>query len=303
VASDTAHRAPAVLETGWLPTTPIGDTVLRRFIVHHAECVASVAETHGGRVLRRPEVVAADLGRPGGMSNSALLLQPLGVRASASEPAGGDPLGVRASASEPAGGDTVDGTGIVTDVARWYAAGGQGDVLLWSPWPTPDLRAHGWHLVGHPPLLIRQPGGPLPGAATDVTVTEVSDAAGVDEFSRVLVDGFPLDDLRPYRPGVLFDGRLRRDPRWRLWLAAVDGRTVAGGALFVEHDLAQLALAATLPEARGHGAWYALVRARLLAGGDLMSAGIFGDLSRPGIERLGYLPITRFTLWRRDRHI
>lgn len=272
VVSDTAAHPAAVLETGWLPTTPPGDTLLRRFILHHAECVASVADAHGGRVLRRTDVVAADLGRPGGLSNAAVLLQPL-----------------------------IDDSGTVADLERWYAAGGHGEVLLWSPWPTPDLRAHGWELEGHPPLLIRQPGGPLPPGRGDVVVTEVTDAAGVDDVCRAIVDGFPLDDLRPYRSGTLFDDRLRQDPRWRLWLATIAGRPVAGAALFVEHELAQLALAATLPEARGHGAWYALVRARLLAAGDALSVGIFSDASRPGIERLGYLPITRFTLWRRSR--
>jgi hypothetical protein len=273
VVSDAATQPAAVLETGWLPTTPISDTILRRFTLHHAECMASVATTHGGRVLRRPDVVAADLGRPGGLSNSAVLLQPL----------------------------TDIGTGTVVDVERWYAAAGHGDVLLWSPWPTPDLRGRGWRLEGHPPLLIRRAGGPPPPARDDVVVTEVTDATGVDDFSRLLVDGFPLRDLQPYRWGALFDDRLRHDPRWRLWLAAIAGRPVAAGALFVEHGLAQLALAATLPQARGRGAWHALVRARLLAAPDLMSCGIFGDLSRPGIERLGYLPITRFTLWRRSR--
>ena len=271
VNSDTAPPPSTVLETGWLPTTPIGDTVPRRFMLHYAACMSSIATAHGGRVLHRPDVIAADLGRPGGLSNSAVLLQPL-----------------------------IDGADTVADVERWYADG-HGDVLLWSPWPTPDLRGRGWQLEGHPPLLVREAGGPAPPARDDVVVAEVTDATGVDDFSRLMVDGFPFGDLQPYRSGSLFDDRLRRDPRWRLWLAAVDGRHVAAGALFVEHGLASLALAATLPQARGRGAWYALVRARLLAAPDLMSCGIFSDLSRPGIERLGYLPITRFTLWRRSR--
>jgi hypothetical protein len=29
--------------------------------------------------------------------------------------------------------------------------------------------------------------------------------------------------------------------------------------------------------------------------------GVFSDMSRPGAEALGFLPITRFTLWHRPR--
>lgn len=272
VTDGTVGRTPTTdLETGWRATTALDDTIVRRFALHEAELMASVASAHGGRVLRRPDVVAADLGRPSGLFNSAVLLAP--------------PVG-----------DTV------TDITAWFDADGHGEVLLWSPVPTPDLRALGWRLEGHPPLLIRQARGPLPAAPDGVVVTEVTDAAGVDEFSRVVVDGFPFADLQPYRQGRLLDDRLLRDRRWRLWLAEISGRPLAAGALFVEHGLAQLALAATLPAARGHGAWYALVRARLLAASDLLSVGIFNDASRPGVERLGYLPITRFTLWRRARH-
>jgi len=260
------------LETGWLATTPLGDTLLQNFVVHHAACVASVATVHGGRMLRRDDVVAADMGRPGGLYNSAVLLQPL-----------------------------IDDVRVVADVEAWYDGQGRGEVLLWSAWPTPDLTARGWVLEGHPPLLIRPPGGSLPAAARDVAVDPVTDDTQLDDFGRIVVDGFPLPELQPYRTHALFDGRLLNDPRWRLWLARIDGRPVSAGALFVEHGLAQLSLAATLPSARGRGAWYALVRTRLQAASGLTSVGIFSDDSRPGIERLAFLPITRFTLWRRDR--
>ncbi len=268
MAAIGTHR----LETGWLPTTPLGDTLVHDFVVHHAACTASVAAAHGGRVLRRPDVVAADMGRPSGLYNSAVLLQPL-----------------------------VGDVRTVADLEWWYDHHGHGEVLLWSAWPTPDLTERGWVLEGHPPLMVRPPGGRLPPEAGGVTVRSVADDGRLDDFCRVMVDGFPLTELRPYRASSLFDGRLFRDPRWRLWLAEIDGRPVGAAALFVEYGLAQLSLAATLPEDRGRGAWYALVRARLQAAAGLTSVGIFSDNSRPGIARLGYLPIIRFTLWRRDR--
>jgi hypothetical protein len=35
--------------------------------------------------------------------------------------------------------------------------------------------------------------------------------------------------------------------------------------------------------------------------GGLPSASLFSDMSRAGAERNGFLPISRFTLWRRPR--
>jgi hypothetical protein len=263
--------ASAGLETGHADTTPIGDTVHRRFMVHLAACMTSVAEAAGGRVLRRPWGVATDLGRPSGLYNSAVLSRPLW--------------------------EAPDAVG---ECEAFYAHG-TGEVLLWSPWPTPDLAARGWHLVGHPPMLWRTAGGALPGRAADVTVAEVTDAPALDAAGRVIVEGYPLTGLLPYRSGALLPPGLLDDPRWRLWVARRHGRPVSAAALFVDHGIAQLALAATLPAARGRGAWYALVRERLLAAPGLPSAGIFSDHSRPGVERLGYLPIVRFTLWSRPR--
>jgi hypothetical protein len=260
------------LETGWLPTTPLGDTLIHDFVIHHAECIASVAAAHDRRVLRRPDAVAADLGRPSGFFNGAVLLQPLDA-----------------------------GSTVVSDLESWYRREGRGEVLLWSAWPTPDLTARGWRLEGHPPLMIRPPGGPLPPAGRDVTVRRVARDTHLDDFCRIVVDGFPLPELQPYGSAALIDRRLLRDARWQLWLAEIAGRPVGAAALFVEHGLAQLSLAATLPAARGRGAWYALVRARLQAAARLISAGIFSDDSRPGIARLDYLPITRLTLWRLPR--
>lgn len=259
--------------TGWEPGLPPEDTVLRRFLLHLAEYYASAAAAAGAPTVRRPEMVVADLRRPSGFFNSAVLLQP------------------------PA----PDRWDSVLETVDEAFAGGTGDAYLWSAWPTPDLRPRGWQLMGHPPLLVRQPGGLLPPAAPGLEIREVRDPAGLEDWAGVAVDGFPLDELSPYRPGSLLDERILRDRRWRFWVGYEDGWPVSIGTLFVSHGLAQLALGVSLPRARGRGFWYALVRERLRAETGLLSGGVFSDDSRPGIERLGYLPIVRLTLWHRPR--
>lgn len=69
---ETATR----LEDGWGLTTPVGDTLLRRYVLNLAAFHEAVARAMGGRTLCRDDVVAADLGHPAGLYNSAVLLRP-----------------------------------------------------------------------------------------------------------------------------------------------------------------------------------------------------------------------------------
>lgn len=129
---ETATR----LEDGWGLTTPVGDTLLRRYVLNLAAFHEAVARAMGGRTLCRDDVVAADLGHPAGLYNSAVLLRPP---------------------------ERLDN--LVMELESFYDGHGCGDVELWSAWPTSDLTGRGWELEGHPPLLVR-PAGPAPGSVT-----------------------------------------------------------------------------------------------------------------------------------------
>jgi len=265
------------LTTGWEPPADLAadDTVLRQFVLQLAESSASVAGAGGGVVLRTDRFVLADSGRPAGYFNSVVLLQPLpfaGWRSTMDD--------IEQSLSGP---------------------DARGDAYLWSAWPTPDLRDHGWELVGHPPVLVRQPGGPLPAPSPDLRVSRVRTAQDLRAWEQVAVDGYPFDELQPLRPGGLIDPAILADPRWSFWVGYEDDRPVTIGGLFVSSGFAYLGLGVTVPEARGRGYWYAMVRERLQVAPGLVSGSMFSDLSRPGIQRLGYLPITRLTAWRRRR--
>jgi hypothetical protein len=263
------------LTTGWEPLAdlPVGDTVVRRFLHHLAEFFSSAAEAMGGTAVRDDDLAVSNPGRPADLMSSAVLLAP------------------------------VDGLHGWADLLHRVEVASKRDrpaaTYLWSAWPTPDLTGDGWVLVGHPPMLVRQPGGVVPGAQP-LDVRRVTDAAGVDDWSRVAVEGYPMPDLLPYRSGALLDERVLDDPRWRLWVGYDEGVPVSVGTLFVAHGFAQLALGVTRRSHRGRGFWHAMLRERLLAEPELLSGSVFSDDSRQGIERLGYLPVTRFTLWRRS---
>lgn len=163
---------------------------------------------------------------------------------------------------------------------------------------TPDLRRFGWELEGAAPA---DPAGAVSSArSADLIIEEVTDGR-VRDWDRSPFDGFPFHELQPLRSGSPVDERVLADQRLRLWVGYQDDRPVCIGTLFVDSGLAHLVLGVTLDDARRLGYWTAMARQRLLAAPDLPAAAVFSDMSRPGAQALGFLPITRFTLWRRPR--
>lgn len=264
------------LTTGWETDLDVGDTVLRRFVVHLGDYYSSVADLTGSRWYADADLCVVDPARPLSYFASALIRRP---------------------PAPDAWNDVLDRLEAVVV----GSADGRGTVYCWSPWPTPDLRPRGWTLTGHPPLLVRGLGGPVPAPSIGLAIREVRDERALADWERVAVEGYPMPDLVPYRPGALFDRRILGDRRWRLWVGYDGDEPLAIGTLYVAHGFAQFALAATMAKARRRGAWSGLVRERLLAAPDVLVGGVFSDDSRPGMERLGFLPIVRFTLWQRDR--
>jgi hypothetical protein len=263
------------LTDGWEPDLPVADTLLRRFLFNLAAFHEVPVAAAGGRVLRRDHLTAADLGRPAAMHNAATLLRPLPFD--------------RAS-------ETLD------EVEGFFDGHGSGEAYLWSAWPTPDLRPRGWVLEGHPPLLLRTPGAaPVPPVPPGLRVERVAAVDALRDWERVAVDGFPYRELQPYRPGTLLHERVLADGRLRLWVGYEDDRPVCVGSLFVAEGVATFSLGVTLAEARRRGYWAAMAAVRLVEEPGLPAVGVFSDMSRPSAEAIGFLPLTRFTLWHRPR--
>jgi hypothetical protein len=261
------------LTTGWKRDVAVDDTLLRRFLYHHAALDAAFTLAGGGRTLDADDVSMADLGRPGGYFNGAVLLAP------------------------PADWDDVLGR------IGCFFRGGRGQACLWSAWPTPDLRGYGWQLSGHPPLLIRPPlsTNPIASETSGPEVRSVSTVADLAGWERVAVDGYPLPDLQDAAAGVFAPAALLDDERLR-FLVGLDGdRPVAAAVSFTSHGIGSLAYGTTLAADRRRGFWRRLAIQRLRATPDLWMTGVFSDFSRPGAEALGFVPILRLTLWILDR--
>lgn len=256
------------LTTGWEPDLDVGDTLVRRYLFHHADTAVAFTAAAGGRTLETADMVATHAGRPNAYWNGAVLLRP------------------------PADWSAV------LDAVDVFAGDGPGEVSLFSAWPTPDLGPRGWELSGHPPLLVRPPVDlvPLP-EAPPVDLRRVGSVDDLRRWEQVAVEGYPLPSSSPGVPGCLAPPALLDDDRLALWLGRRGDVAVHAGAAFTSRGLVSLAFGATRPEARRQGFWLRSAVERLQGAPHLWAAGVFSDLSRPGAERLGFVPVCRLTLW------
>ena len=256
------------LETGWLPDTPDDDTIVRGFTLAQAALDAEIAHAMGGRVDDDGEVALVDSSGPVPYFNQAVLLRPL---------------------SGP------DDPQLARIEAFFAASGGRPRTLL-SMWPTPDLSARGWTLIGHPAFCVRAPSVHAHVPAAGVTIEIVTTPEQLAIAESIAVDGYPMDELRGSPIGTLLPtSLLGTDVSCRI--GRVDGEPVAVALRHTAHGVVNLCLGATLPAARRRGVWQALVWARVDDAPELPAVAYTSDFSRPGFIRMGFLPITRFSLW------
>ena len=259
--------ADEILSTGWEPDVPPGDTLVRAGVLSLADRILHQARAMGRPVVADGRWIAVNLADTGLFSNAALLVAP---------PADWGWLGPALAAAIPPG----------------------RPALLLSPFPTPDLRPVGLILIGHPPFMVRPAGGAAPGGLEGTDVREVVDAAGLADFERTLIEGYPVPDMDPSAVPHLFPLGLLGGAS-RLYVAYVDGQPVATAAAHVAAGVNHVEFVATRAEHRGRGIGAAVTWAATISDPTLPAVLISSDDGRGVYESLGYLPIIRWTLWLR----
>jgi hypothetical protein len=265
------------LPAGWEPDTPITDSLLRRFLVNWTTSIEAYGMPLGSRSLRRDDLAAVDLGRPSVGNNVATLLAPIFPE------------------------DVDEVMSALDDFYTFTNGKTSGAVYLFSPWPTPDLRPHGWTLVEYQPLMLRPAGGTAPSFPPGLRIEEVRDEEGLRAFEIAIVRGFPIQELEGQAPGAAFSPDILSDDRQRLWVGWEGDRPVSAAATFVAAGINNVNLVATVPEARQRGYGAALTWRATLADPTLPALLIATDAGRPVYERIGYMSLFRFALWSRDR--
>ena len=260
------------LESGYGAGAPRGDNLLNDFVQGNADSYAALALERGDRVVEDEDfgLMLSDGGSPSSFGNVAVTRRPLS-----------DAEWVEASARMHA----------------FYAEQPGGDFMTFSGWSTPDLRAHDFGAIGHPPLMFRAP-APLESPAPDgFTVVAVDDDKTAGAFEFVLITGFPAPELDPGTRGRMIGLEQPAASGWRHYLGLVDGRPAATASAYVDEHHVHVDLVSTLPEFRGRGIGYAITAAATQAEMDRVAMLVASDLGRSVYRRMGYLTLSRFTLW------
>ncbi|MGW4896352.1 GNAT family N-acetyltransferase [Kitasatospora sp. NPDC004240] len=134
-------------------------------------------------------------------------------------------------------------------------------------------------------------------APAGLAIDEVTDADGLAEVERTVVEGFPLPARRPWIRGEALPPALLREPGVRAWLARRDGAP-AGACLTCEDGAATgLYWVTTLPEHRSRGIARAVLEAALAARPDRPAALVATRLGEPLYRKLGFAEVGRTHWW------
>lgn len=258
------------LVAGWEDDVDAGDSLLLAAVRNHVGQVRSLAAAGGWPALDVPGAVAACSGLPHPFANLALVGAPLL-----------DPAGEAALAALEA-----------------FASGHPGvPFLAFFPYGTPDLAGRGHRPVGHPPLMLRPPGGTAPEVAAGVTIAEVRDVDALATWERTVIDAYPVPELVDVGPGATFPPGLL-GTGWRFWLATdAEGQPLGTSAVFVDDRVQVVEFVAVAEPGRGRGVGAALTWVASTARPELPAMLVASDQGRPVYERLGYSTLLRFSLW------
>ena len=255
------------LTTGWEPDLARDDTLGRQAVLVHASWPVEVARSAGRPWRSGPHWAGGWIGDRGALTNPVVLTRP-----------------------------PADPAAVLAEVGQLFPP--EVPYLLLDPWPLPDLAGHGLVLLGHPPLMVRLPAAGPDRPHGSPEVREVRTAEELAEAERVLVEGYPMPELEPLRPGDLL-GPAILGGATRVWAARLDGEPVAVAAAHRHAGVTLVEYVATLPQARGRGAGAAVTWAATLAHPDEPAVLIASDDGRPVYERMGYLAVERWTAWLR----
>jgi ribosomal protein S18 acetylase RimI-like enzyme len=124
----------------------------------------------------------------------------------------------------------------------------------------------------------------------------VLDADTARDWESTLVRGYPLVELDPSNAGLLPAGALDAS-RWQHWVGYLHGAPVATASAIVGDHHVDVEFISAMPEVRGRGIGRAATAVATLAQPDRPAMLISSDDGRRVYERLGYVPLIRFTIW------
>ncbi len=255
------------LADGWGTSTPRDDNFTREYAEAQGDLAEALGQALSAPTLRTDDFVVLDRHLPFAFENIAVLLRPV------------------FDADDP----------VLGEIAHFFRPDDENTpFLVMSLTPLPSMTARGWSLIGHPPLMLRPPGSADPPTPAGVEIIPVRDAATLATFDHTLIEAFPVPEMRGRRS---YDEPILGLDNQRLWLGLLDGEPVATAGAWISETFVDVEWISVAPNARGRGVGEAMTWMPTLVDPELPAMLIASDLGRPIYERMGFLPISRLTLW------
>ena len=251
------------LTTGWEPDVPAEDSLLRAYVLATADRSEAIARAADGSVRADERSSMADAGSPVVFDNVVTLLQPM----------------------------TAEEARAVVGEALVFFPPDRPFVVL-SAWPLPGAGDLGIELMGHPPFMFRAVAPPPAGWDAGLDLREVTDEAGLETFFRTIVEAYPMPEGETALtvPAIL-------DTDVRLWVGYEGDRPVGTAGTYLSHGLNDVEWVSVHEADRGKGYGAALTWAATLADPGSPAVLIASDPGQPVYERMGYLRLTRMSMW------
>jgi hypothetical protein len=251
------------LTTGWEDDVPASDSLLRAYVLASADRAEVIARAAGGRVAETERAWMADAASPALFDNVVTLRRPP---------------------------TAADARAAVADAVDFFPAERPFAVL--SAWPVPDGGDLGIELMGHPPFMLRPVGPPPTRPETRLEIRPVEDEDELATFFATIVAAYPMPggESALASPGIL-------GTSVRFWVGYEDGVPVGTAGVHVGHGLNDVEWISVAGSHRGRGYGAELTWAATLADPGLPAVLIASDPGQPVYERMGYLRLTRMTMW------
>ncbi len=260
MSDETEH-----LTTGWEDDVPAADSLLRAYVLATMDRSEGIANAVGGRVERTDALSLVDTGSPLFFDNLVTVRHPLAAD---------------------------EARAAVADALRWFPD--DRPFIILSAWPIPGAGDLGIQLVGHPPFMIR-PAGPPPADrhGQDLDVRAVTDVNELATFFTTIAEAYPI----PGGQSALADPGVLEVDGLRFWVGFDGDRPVGTAGVYVGHGTNDVEWISVYEDTRGKGYGAELTWAATLADPELPAVLIASDPGQPVYERMGYLRLTRMSMW------
>ncbi|HYF46002.1 MAG TPA: GNAT family N-acetyltransferase [Acidimicrobiales bacterium] len=252
------------LTSGWEAHVPAGDSLLRAYVLTTVERSEVIARAAGGEVARTDDVALADSGSPVLFDNVATFLRPL----------------------------TVDRARAAVAAALAFFPPDRPFAVL-SAWPIPEAGDLGIQLMGHPPFMFRAAGPPPDGWDAGLELREVRTEDELATFFRTIVEAYPIEGggtSALAAPAILETGV-------RFWVGYAGDEPVGTAGVYVAHGQNDVEWISVHDRFRGRGYGAALTWVATRADPSLPATLIASDPGQPVYERMGYIRLTRMSMW------